>query len=112
MAVKSKKVYRYPERKAKDAVMQNARDGRRRSWRRGLLDNLKVGKGCMDCGYNKHPAALHFDHRPGEIKLFNIGCQINGSWERLKTEILKCDVVCATCHAVRTASRRGNLWLT
>lgn len=61
----------------------------------------------MDCGYNTHAEALHFDHRPGEVKCFNIGEQIgNRSMEALWAEIAKCDVRCANCHAVMTASRR------
>jgi len=64
-------------------------------------------KGCMDCGYNEHPAALEFDHHVDSEKSFNIGEQIGSrSRERLWEEIAKCDVVCANCHAIRTATRR------
>lgn len=63
-------------------------------------------KGCMDCGYNAHPAALEFDHVSG-TKLFNIGEQVGKrSREKLWEEIAKCDVVCANCHNIRTAIRR------
>lgn len=37
------------------------------------LDALKLEAGCVDCGYNKHPAALHFDHRDPETKLKALG---------------------------------------
>lgn len=72
-----------------------------------LIHQHKLSLGCADCGYNKHPAALEFDHRPGEKKLFNIGEKV-GSYaiERIWAEIAKCDVVCANCHAIRTAERR------
>ena len=65
---------------------------------------FKLERGCADCGYNEHPAALQFDHRPGTVKLFDIARHFGrkGMWE----EIAKCDVVCANCHAVRTATRR------
>lgn len=67
----------------------------------------KVELGCADCGYNRHPAALQFDHRPSEVKLFNIGEQAgNYKPETIWTEIAKCDVVCANCHAIRTTTRR------
>lgn len=70
----------------------------------------QLAKGCMDCGYNKHPAALEFDHRPGEKKLFNIGEQMgNRSRKVLWEEIAKCDVVCANCHNIRTAERRNRV---
>lgn len=72
-----------------------------------IIQQYKVDTGCVDCGYNTHAEALHFDHRPGEVKCFNIGEQIgNRSMEALWAEIAKCDVRCANCHAVMTASRR------
>ena len=71
------------------------------------IHNYQIEKGCMDCGYNKHPAALEFDHRPGTKKSFNIGEQMGTySREKLWEEIEKCDVVCANCHSIRTATRR------
>lgn len=72
-----------------------------------VLQQYKVDQGCADCGYNTHPAALHFDHLPGVKKLFNVMERIGSySMERLWAEIAKCEVVCANCHAVRTAERR------
>lgn len=72
-----------------------------------VIKQYKIDHGCADCGYNAHSAALEFDHRPGSIKLFNVGEKI-GTWSmtRLMEEIAKCEVVCANCHAVRTESRR------
>lgn len=70
------------------------------------IHEYQMQKGCADCGYNAHPAALEFDHVNGK-KLFNIGEKIgNNSREKLWEEIAKCDVVCANCHAIRTTTRR------
>lgn len=78
--------------------------------RRELLNQMKMERGCADCGYNAHPAALQWDHRDGADKdraasaggrAFALGW----AWERILAEIAKCDVVCANCHAVRTAER-------
>jgi len=70
------------------------------------IHEYQMEKGCMDCGYNAHPAALEFDHVSGK-KLFNIGEEVgNRSREKLWEEIAKCDVVCANCHSIRTANRR------
>ena len=77
-----------------------------RTIKREWLSEYRMSAGCMDCGYNEHPAALDFDHRPGEIKLFPImrdGTSRN--WDLIKAEIAKCDVVCANCHRIRTAER-------
>lgn len=64
----------------------------------------KMYLGCCDCGYRRHATALQFDHRPGEVKLGNIS-QWRGDIRSMIEEMDKCDVVCANCHAVRTALR-------
>lgn len=66
---------------------------------------IKLERGCADCGYAEHPEALHFDHLPGYKKLFQVS-GVNLSRETIIAEIEKCEVVCANCHAVRTARRR------
>jgi len=74
------------------------------------IHEYQVKKGCADCGYNAHPAALEFDHLVGFEKKFNIGEQVgNYSREKLWEEIAKCEVVCANCHAIRTANRRNRV---
>lgn len=58
----------------------------------------KGGK-CEKCGYDKCPAALSFHHRdPAEkdLKWKNLK---NCSFEKLKTELDKCDLLCHNCHA-------------
>lgn len=73
--------------------------------RRQFLAELKVERGCADCGYDAHPAALDFDHVRGEKK-FNIAHGVTRKWDKLLQEIEKCDVVCANCHRIRTYNRR------
>lgn len=76
-----------------------------------LVHKYKLAHGCADCGYSSHPAALEFDHRPDEHKLFNIGEKVGAySLERVWAEVAKCDVVCANCHAIRTTERRNRVW--
>lgn len=72
-----------------------------------LVQAYKLEQGCADCGYDRHPAALEFDHRPGTDKKFNVMEKV-GSYkiERIWEEIAKCEVVCANCHAIRTSARR------
>jgi hypothetical protein len=74
-------------------------------WR--LAQLIKLNSGCVDCGYNKHPQALQFDH-VGEDKKMNVSDMIRSdySWITIKEEIAKCEVRCANCHAVITARRK------
>lgn len=78
----------------------------RRSEGRAFLSEQKR-KPCMDCGgfWPDNPEVMDFDHRPGEVKLFNPGMGNTGSRERMLAEIAKCDLVCANCHRIRTAAR-------
>lgn len=63
---------------------------------------------CMDCQQTYPWYVMDFDHRGEDEKLGDISRMIsNGvAEEMLKTEIAKCDVVCANCHRARTW-RRG-----
>jgi hypothetical protein len=101
-----------PCRKAYDHDYFAARRDIRREQKRKLRAELVAwvrglkGEPCADCGRRFHPAAMHFDHRPGEDKKFEIGFGVRRySRKRLLTEIAKCDLVCANCHAVRTYRR-------
>lgn len=62
------------------------------------------GGKCVDCGYSGHPAAFHFDHRDPGTKCGNVSTMMTGTWKGLVEELKKCDLVCANCHAIRTAS--------
>lgn len=74
-----------------------------------LIDAIKINRGCADCGYKQHSAALDFDHLPGTKKIDNLSrlrSRRFGSTKCIETEILKCEVVCANCHRIRTFTRR------
>ena len=72
--------------------------------KRDRLAAIKVERGCADCSYNEHAVALDFDHVRGE-KIESVSRLVTRSWDRILTEIAKCDVVCANCHRVRTQAR-------
>ena len=67
----------------------------------------------MDCKIEYPPWVMQYDHRPDEVKEFNL-CKVGKSAEKITTlqileEIKKCDVVCANCHMHRTLIRQiGN----
>lgn len=78
-----------------------------RQQRRMLVGLLKLAYGCTDCGYRGHPEALQFDHMPGHEKLGDVNKMVKYNVGTLFAEIAKCEVVCANCHAIRTATRRS-----
>jgi hypothetical protein len=91
---------------------------RRREWnrnyvaaryeeRRKKVDKIKLTRGCIDCGYNAHPAALQFDHADADKKSFKIAASLMRKWERIMEEIDKCVVRCANCHAVKTVENEA-----
>ena len=95
-----------PSRIRAHTIAARVSDRRMRDW----VTSIKLERGCVDCGYNAHPAALHFDHLPGVEKTAGIAKLIGRiGREPMLAEIAKCEVVCANCHAVRTAERRPAL---
>ena len=88
-----------PERKAEKQGKANARATDLRRY----IDSVKVGRGCIDCGFRSHPAALDFDHVTGEKLILVSFCK---SRAQADAEIAKCEVRCANCHRIKTWERR------
>ena len=69
---------------------------------REMLNEFKLSKGCADCGYKAHVAALQFDHI--------IPVKREGKWMTPKTKKEAINlmndpniqVLCANCHAIKT----------
>ena len=57
-----------------------------------------LGGKCIKCGYTKSVAALDFHHRDPTKKDFGISSGAGRSWEKLRVELDKCDLLCANCH--------------
>lgn len=57
----------------------------------------KGGK-CEKCGYDKCIDALEFHHLDPNEKEFGIGSGSTKSWDKLKVEVDKCELVCSNCH--------------
>jgi hypothetical protein len=66
---------------------------------------------CADCGGRWPAPVMEFDHRPGTGKKFNLGEQRSRKLGRqmLTEEIAKCEVLCPTCHRIRTLRRLGKI---
>lgn len=58
-----------------------------------------LGGKCIQCGYSKYIGALQFHHRNPDEKEFTIAhCKLY-SFDKIKSELDKCDLLCANCHA-------------
>ena len=69
--------------------------------RRQKLKEMSVeykGGKCEICGYDKCLRSLDFHHREPNEKDFSIGSYKIMSWEKIKTELNKCDLLCSNCH--------------
>ena len=53
---------------------------------------------CVRCGYDKYYGALDFHHLDPSQKDFNLGnCKLT-NFEKIKSELDKCILVCSNCH--------------
>lgn len=97
----------YPKNRTKHLKRVQASKDKRGRRVRSLLDRIKIEVGCADCGYDKDPVALDFDHL--RDKSFTISHVLKSRSEiEILKETEKCDIVCANCHRIRTRNRRQN----
>jgi hypothetical protein len=88
----------YLKNRAKVIAANRRRRVRIRQW----LANYKR-KPCADCKRRYPPYVMDFDHRDPTTKRHLVSLLArHGSWKRLQEEIVKCDLVCANCHRIRT----------
>ncbi|AKM82365.1 TPA: HNH endonuclease [Candidatus Berkelbacteria bacterium] len=87
------------KRTYKDRAQYNIQAvAKRRRKIKAMAIEYKGGK-CSICGYNKYAGALDFHHIDESTKKFDLSTKgLTRSWERTKTEIDKCILVCANCH--------------
>lgn len=67
----------------------------------------KGGK-CIACGYDKTVVALTFHHRDRNEKEGDIGQMLDWSWDKLKKELDKCDLMCFNCHMELHGGENGS----
>lgn len=61
------------------------------------------GATCLDCGGAFPPEQFDFDHRDPSTKSANPSALMaNSSVERIRAELVLCDMVCRCCHSTRT----------
>ncbi|HJW74765.1 MAG TPA: hypothetical protein VJ787_03730 [Thermoleophilia bacterium] len=76
--------------------------------RRRWVDEMKIERGCADCGYRDHPATLDFHHTDASGKRAKVSRLAHGTFEEAMAEIDKCIVLCANCHKLRHLAERRN----
>ena len=88
----------------REALTQKKAERRRQQ--REFIQQAKTCP-CADCGVPYPHWIMDFDHVRGTKKV-NVSYLARNtvSWETIKEEIAKCDVVCANCHRQRTHQRR------
>jgi hypothetical protein len=79
---------------------------------RAMLNKIKIDNGCETCGYNTNQAALQFDHIDPNTKLIsatgrrvNPGAMLSYSQSMILSEIAKCRILCANCHAIHSVEQ-------
>lgn len=90
---------------ARDKEKKRKHDRERKIKRTKTVQEIKLSRGCADCGYREHAEALEFDHLYGKVA--HVSGMRGNKWIGVLEEIAKCDVVCANCHRVRTVRRRA-----
>lgn len=68
------------------------------------VDEYKLAKGCVDCGYRLHAAALEFDHIL-PVKHGRVAALTAHGMRIVLEEIERCEVRCANCHRIKTKER-------
>ncbi|MGW3847154.1 hypothetical protein [Streptomyces fagopyri] len=78
----------------------NAQDVARIRKVKAWIRDYKVTKGCVDCGYKAHHAALEFDHTDG--KTANVSALKSIAAVQAEIHRHSCVVRCANCHRIKT----------
>jgi hypothetical protein len=73
------------------------------------LDVIKESP-CLDCGRFFPSEAMDFDHVRGS-KVIHISAMTTWAWDRVTSELEKCELVCSNCHRTRTKLRKDSLRL-
>lgn len=93
---------------SKETKLKNASVTRRRKAREHMVKIYEYleENPCVDCG-ESNILTLEFDHVRGDkYSGVTVLAWRGRTWKIIEEEIGKCEVVCANCHNIRTASRK------
>jgi len=85
-----------PEFKARRAEVVQRQALKFREW----LNSFKLEKGCCDCGYKEHPAALDLDHLGAKSRIVSHTGTITSAYAEIQDG--RCVVRCRNCHQIKT----------
>jgi hypothetical protein len=88
----------HPEKVDEQSRHSDKRKKQRKEENKERIRQYKLEHPCR-CGYSD-PRALVFHHREPHKKEFPISRRLSLSWDKLKVEISKCDVLCSNCHLI------------
>ena len=98
----------YHQNRLRQSALALARKRRYKKVRRELIENIKRGKPCTDCGKVYPPWVMDFDHLDSTNKIGSISRMAvtnTSNLIKIRIEIAKCELVCANCHRQRTHDR-------
>lgn len=98
---------RYYKNREHNLQASKLRSAKIRSTNQALLIEYFNAHHCITCG-ESDPRCLQFDHRDGVVKCFSISQKLGKyNFDKLLSEMAKCDVLCANCHSKRTSRQFG-----
>ena len=65
-----------------------------------------LGGCCVLCGYKTDLRALEFDHVLPTVH-GHISVLCKGGWPKVAEELKRCQLLCATCHAIKSWGQRS-----
>ncbi len=71
---------------------------------REFVTAYKKLNGCESCGHKSHPKILRFHHiekKESKMSGVNILMKRLASIERIEAEIIKCELLCPNCYAIK-----------
>ena len=65
------------------------------------------GGKCVRCGWKGHWGAYEFHHKDPKTKKFQLAAGGITSWENIKKEANKCELLCSNCHQIEHVAKRN-----
>lgn len=101
---KEQKLARNEEWRKKNQQKKN--DALRHRRERNKQERIEyLGGKCVGCGTTEN---LQFDHKDRTIKEFNISKKPDHTLEKIKEELDKCQLLCDSCHRIKTRANHDN----